>query len=151
MFTLDWASWSLSLISDLPVGLIIFLLVHSMSLNSTISLLITGFKRVIFLLTQIQAKVFLNTYQLSGHRGARAGSVVKGWGGHREGTRFEFQWRQRVKENKNLPIKKNLSIYLYMYVCIHVCLYMLFIIASKVFTAYACICHFIIGPEMIFQ
>ena len=33
--------------------------------------------------------------------------MVKGWGGHREGTRLESQWGQRMKE-KYLPIKKKI-------------------------------------------
>ena len=33
--------------------------------------------------------------------------VVKGWGGHREGTNFESQWRQRMKKRqKKITYKK---------------------------------------------
>ena len=32
--------------------------------------------------------------------------MVKGWGGHREGTRFESQWGQRMKKRKKLFIYK---------------------------------------------
>ena len=37
--------------------------------------------------------------------------MVTGWGGHREGTRFESQWGQRMKERKSIPMKKKVLLY----------------------------------------
>ena len=36
--------------------------------------------------------------------------MVKGWGGHREGTGFEYQWGQRMKEKKSTYKKRKRSI-----------------------------------------